>query len=115
VVKPAYDWSRETPIYARAMVLADKTLFIAGPRDIIDEEEVYKRPEDLSIQDKLGEQAAALEGEKGALLCAVSASSGQRLAGYELETVPVWDGMAAANGRLYVSLNNGKVLCLEGK
>ncbi|MBL7189835.1 MAG: PQQ-binding-like beta-propeller repeat protein [Phycisphaerae bacterium] len=115
VVKPTYDWSHQTPLYARAMVLADKTLFIAGPRDIIDEEEVYKRPEDPSIQDKLNEQVAALEGDKGALLCAVSASSGKKLASCELETVPVWDGMAAANGRLYVSLENGDVLCLEGK
>jgi outer membrane protein assembly factor BamB len=115
VVKPTYDWSRQTPLYARAMVLADKTLFIAGPCDIIDEEEVYKRPEDPSIQDKLHEQVAALEGGKGALLCAVSASNGERLSRYELETVPVWDGMAAANGRLYVSLENGDVLCLEGK
>jgi outer membrane protein assembly factor BamB len=114
-VRPAYDWSRETPVYARAMVLADKTLFIAGPRDMIDEEEVYKGPEDASIQAKLREQTAALEGQKGALLCAVSAPNGKRLAEYELETVPVWDGMAAANGRLYLALKNGSVLCLGGK
>jgi hypothetical protein len=48
-------------------------------------------------------------------LCAVSALNGERLSKYELETVPVWDGMAAANGRLYIALANGDVLCLEGK
>jgi outer membrane protein assembly factor BamB len=115
LVRPSYDWSRQMPIYARAMALADETLFVAGPRDIIDEEEVYERPEDPSIQGRLHEQAAALEGDTGALLCAVSASNGERLSRYGLETVPVWDGMAAANGRLYVSLENGDVLCLEGK
>ena len=39
--KPLYHWSRQTPLYVRAMVLTDKTLFIAGPPDIIDEEQVF--------------------------------------------------------------------------
>jgi len=31
-----HDWTADLPIFARAMVLADKTLFVAGPPDIID-------------------------------------------------------------------------------
>jgi len=110
--KPTYHWSREAPLYVRAMVMADKKLFIAGPPDIIDEEQVFTNPDGPGVQTKLHEQTAAWEGKKGAMLHVVSASDGERLAEYELETVPVWDGMAAANGRLYLCLNNGRVVCM---
>jgi len=113
--KPVYHWSREAPLYVRAMVMADKTLFIAGPPDIIDEEQIFKNPGALGIARKLREQTEAFDGQKGALLHAVSAPDGRKLAEYKLESVPVWDGMAAANGRLYLSMKNGRVLCLEEK
>ncbi|GAF77811.1 unnamed protein product, partial [marine sediment metagenome] len=117
--KPVYHWSQDVPFYVRAMVLtrcpdlrretqgqADKTLFMAGPPDIIDEEEVFSRPDARGLGEKLREQTAALEGQKGALLWVVSASDGKKLAQYNLESVPVWDGMAATNGRLYLSMKN---------
>ena len=113
--RPVYHWSREAPLYVRAMVLADKTLFIAGPPDIIDEEEIFKNPDAPNVAKKLREQTEAFDGQKGALLHVVSASDGTKLAEYRLETVPVWDGMAAANGRLYLATNDGKVLCFGGK
>jgi len=113
--KPVYHWSNDTPIYVRAMVLADKTLFIAGPPDIIDEEQVFTNPDGPGIEGKLHEQTAVFEGKKGALLWVVSASDGKKLAEYNLESPPVWDGMAAANGRLYLATNGGKVLCFGGK
>ncbi len=113
--RPLYYWSREAPLYVRAMVLADKTLFIAGPPDIIDEEQIFKNPDAAGIAKKLREQTSALDGQKGALLHVVSASDGKKLAEYKLETVPVFDGMAAANGRLYLSMKNGRVQCFEGK
>jgi outer membrane protein assembly factor BamB len=113
--RPLYYWSRETPLYVRAMVLANKTLFIAGPPDIIDEEQIFKNPDAPGVARKLREQTSALDGKKGASLHVVSASDGKKLAEYRLETVPVFDGMAAANGRLYLSMKNGRVLSLEGK
>ena len=60
-------------------------------------------------------QVAAMEDKMGALLWAVSAADGQKLDEYKLESVPVWDGMVAANGRLYLSTKNGCVQCLAGK
>ena len=48
----------------------------------------------------------------GALLWAVSAAEGTKLAEYPLDAVPVFDGIASANGRLYMTLENGHVLCL---
>jgi hypothetical protein len=109
-----YRWSQKVPLLVRAMVLADKTLFIAGPPDVIDEEEAFDYSTDPNILAKLRQQDAALEGQQGALLWAVSVSDGSKLAGYSLESLPVWDGMVAANGRLYLSMKNGKVQSFVG-
>ena len=97
------------------MVLANDKLFIAGPRDIVDEEEAVYNPNDENIQVKLSEQNAMLESSKGGLLYVVSASDGQKIKEYELESQPVWDGMAAANSRLYFATKNGKITCFAGK
>jgi len=110
-----YHWTDDSlPMFVRAMVLADKTLFIAGPPDIVDEEQAFDNSAEANIISKLKEQDAALEGQNGALLWAVSTSTSKKLAEYNLESLPVWDGMAAANGRLYLSMKNGKVQCLVG-
>ena len=50
---------------------------------------------------------------QGVLLYAASASDGWKLAEYKLDSLPVRDGMAAANGRLYLATKNGKVLCFD--
>ena len=113
--KLVYDWSRESPLLVRAMVLARKTLFVAGPPDVLDEEEVFKRPGDPALRPQLEEQAAALDGSLGGLLWAVSATDGKKLAACSLESMPVFDGMAAAGGRLYVAASDGSVVCLAGK
>ena len=108
-------WARDLPMFVHAMVLADKTLFIAGPPDMIDEDQISKTLDVPGVAGKLREQNAALDGKQGALLRVVSASDGKKLAEYKLESVPVWDSMAASNGRLYLATRNGKVLCFAGK
>ena len=110
-----YDWSKELPLQARAMVLASRTLFVAGPPDVLDEEQSMNKLAEPTVNAKLAEQSAALEGKKGALLRAISAEDGTRLAEYELDCPPVWDGMAAAGGQLYLSTTDGKVMCFAGK
>ena len=111
-----FKWSlSDLPLQARAMVLAGKTLFIAGPPDIIDEEQIFKNPDAPGVVKKLREQTEALDGQKGALLWVVSASNGKKLAEYKLESVPVWDSMAGTCGRLYLATKNGRVLCFAGK
>jgi len=92
-------WSIPIPVRARAMVLAGKTLFLAGPPDVVPAEDPY----------------GALEGRKGATLCAVSAVDGRKLAEHPLPAPPVFDGMAAAGGQLYLSTIDGSVLCLAGR
>jgi hypothetical protein len=55
---------------------------------------------------------AAVRGKSGARLWAVSAATGEKVAEYEMEAPPVFDGMAAANERLYVATVDGCVICL---
>ena len=110
-----FKWMIESPeLQVRAMVLADKILFVAGPPDLVNEEEAFHNPDDPGIQRKVQEQGAALDGERGALLWAVSAVDGAKLSEYRLKSVPVFDGMAASEGQLYLAMKDGRVLCLAG-
>ena len=108
-----FKWANDQPsVQARAMALADKTLFIAGPPDVIDERRSFRLPDDEEVQAKLADQLAALEAGHGARLWAVSALDGKPLARYKLDALPVFDGMAAAGGRLFLATTGGKVICL---
>ena len=108
-----FKWVKEQPsVVIQAMVLADKTLFVAGPPDVDDELTGWGKHLDPEVDAKHRQQVAALEGKKGGLLWTVSATDGQKLAEYKLDSPPTFDGMIAANGRLYLSLKNGTVLCM---
>ena len=56
---------------------------------------------------RLARQQSALGGEMGGLLRAVSAEDGTTLAEYRLASPPVFDGIAAAHGRLFLSAIDG--------
>jgi hypothetical protein len=49
------------------------------------------------------------------LLRAVSTADGSTLSELELEAIPVFDGLAAAGGKLFLSTRDGKLTCLNGK
>jgi hypothetical protein len=90
-------WSVKIPVRARAMVLAGDTLFLAGPPDVIDQDDPY----------------GAFEGRKGGLLWAVSTADGTRIAEYQLRSPPVFDGLIAADQRLFLTTLDGCVLCWQ--
>jgi hypothetical protein len=98
-------WSRPSPIFVRALVLADTTLFLAGPPELDD-----TRRSELILEDANKAEVAFLGGQ-AASLCAVAAVDGQQLAKYKLESPPVFDGMIAARGQLFISLQNGSLVC----
>jgi hypothetical protein len=52
--------------------------------------------------------------EKESVLDIISAADGRTFKQYPLEAEPVFDGMAAAYGRLYMATKNGKILCMAG-
>ena len=107
-------WKQDVPLLVRAMVMADKTLFIAGPPDLINEEETFKQltEDDPKVAELLAKQDAALKGAQGGVLMAISSTDGKRLGELKLPSLPTWDGMAAADGKLFLSTTDGRVLCL---
>ena len=110
-----FPWIVDQPaITTRAMALGRDTVFVAGPANVIDERRAYRLPDDPDVRKKLKRQQEALEGRHGGLLWALAKGDGKLVARYALDTIPVFDGMAAAGGRLYVSTVDGRVLCLAG-
>ena len=94
--KTKEDWSVHIPIRVRAMVLAGHKLFVAGPPDVIPDEDPL----------------AAFEGRKGAEFWAISATTGRTLAELpRLKALPAYDGLIAAGGCLYLSTIDGRIHC----
>jgi outer membrane protein assembly factor BamB len=90
-------WSNRADLEARAMVLAGDTLFVAGP---------------------LGDTHNSLDafhGQAGIRLRAMSTRDGSVLRELELDAMPVFDGLAGASGKLYLSTKDGQVRCLGDK
>jgi hypothetical protein len=95
------------------MVLASRMLFVAGPPDVLNEDEAFERPDNPEVEDKIDEQDAAYEGKKGALIIDFSIADGSPVIRLDLSSQPVWDGMAFADGRLYLAKKDGKLLCFD--
>lgn len=49
------------------------------------------------------------------MLWVVSKADGAKLAERKLDSPPVFDGLVAAGGRLYMATRNGSVQCLAGE
>jgi hypothetical protein len=99
-------------------VLAGDALFMAGPpridsattRDLL--ATLTRDPYDPPPA--LREALESFSGVRGGLLCALRASDGEKIWQGELHSVPVFDGLIAAHGRLYISLQDGAVTSLCG-
>jgi len=95
-----YHWSTPGDIQVRGMVLAgegkDKRLIVTGARgDWVVSHDAY-------------------EGKMGNVLRVISIADGKTIAEHDLGGLPVFDGMSAAGGRLYITMRDGHVLCLAG-
>ena len=103
-----YHWQNTDPFTVRAMALAGNTLVIAGVPDIA------KKTEDQKVLEFVNPEEAldAYFGGKGGILRTVSKSDGKVLREIKLPAAPVFDGLSAAFGHIYVSLKDGSVLCL---
>jgi hypothetical protein len=91
-----YRWRVRVAMRPVAMALAGDKLLVAGPPDRQDP----------------AESLAALEGRQGGVLLVLSAADGKVLSESTLATPPVFDGLAVAQKRRYVSTTDGKVICL---
>ncbi len=90
-----YGWKQDLPVRPRAILKAGEHLVLGVmPVEI---------PQDAPY--------AAYEGRLGGSLWLVSPEDGRKVAECRLPSPTVWDGMAAAGGRLFVSTADGAVGC----
>jgi hypothetical protein len=80
-----------------AMVRAADALFLAGSPDTVDARDPH----------------AAWEARAGGILGVFATDGGEKLAEYRLPAPPIWDGMAATAGRLFVCATDGSIVCLR--
>ncbi len=87
------------PINGRALAKAGDVIFVAG--------------EPMKFKDPIWRNyVAAYSGKLGGKLLALSAGDGKEIASYKLPSAPIWDSIAIAQGRLYISLADGTVQCM---
>ena len=95
----ASKWTAPMTVRPRAMLKSGDNLYMGT----------------MPIQTLPGDPYAAFEGRMGGMITIVSAKDGKQVAEYKLAAPVVWDGMAAANGRLFVSTETGTVQCFGKK
>jgi len=88
-------WMERIRVRIRAMVLARNRLVVAGP------------PDDVTEKDPLG----AFGGRQGGVLCLIDAGTGEKVSEQKLTYPPVFNGAAAANGRLFIAQTDGSLVC----
>ena len=98
-------WSQKVDIICRAMILTG-----AGNQDPSEELLFMAGTENLRTHELVD---AALLNKKGGILRAVSATDGKQLAEYSLQSLPVYDGMAASNGKLFIAQQDGCIVCMS--
>jgi hypothetical protein len=109
-----YDWTQDLPILVRAMAKAGDTIYVIGPPDLVDEEESFVKltEGDPKVQKILAQQETALQGKEGAILLAIDVKTGLTKATRKLPSLPVWDSLAVANGKLFYTTQKGEAVCL---
>jgi hypothetical protein len=98
-------WSDAESLIVRAMVLGGDHLAVAGPVDV-----GQKASEILAFKNEV-EAVAGFEGRKGVYLRVVSAADGRQVSQTTLDSLPVFDGMAAAGEKIYISQKDGTLVC----
>ena len=100
---PKNTWSINQKFQPRAMVLAGSRLYLAGWLDA------------MAVELKTGRPRKGFEHDPHESVLRVYArEDGKRLAEYKIESDPVFDGVATAYGDLFISLKNGKLVCMGG-
>ncbi len=89
-------WQQKLPLRVSAMVLAGENLFVSGVPDRID-------PND---------PLASFEGRLGGELYILSTSDGTTLSKTPLDSPPIFDGLIAAGGQLFMSTQDGRVISM---
>jgi hypothetical protein len=98
--RAAARWRVRVPCTGMAMALAGDKVIVAGMPSYFPPDHPFEK------------YAAAYRGELGGILVMLSAAGGKKTAEVKLDAAPAWDGMAVANGCVYVALQDGSICCL---
>ena len=79
----------KVPIDTHAMLLAGETLFVAG--------------------------SGGKDNPKGGTLWTYSSADGTKLSELPVDDAPIFDGLAAAGGKVYLATKSGQVMCFNAK
>lgn len=89
-------WKKELPVRPRAMLKSGESIVLGvAPMEV---------PE--------GDPHAAYDGRLGGAIWICSAKDGEKLAEHQLSSTVRWDGLAVADGRLYLSTTDGRITCM---
>ena len=104
-------WKRDLPIFPYAMASTRTSLILAGPADVMDEQATFEQLKqgDPTVQKVLQQQDRILAGKAGARLLVLDKEDGTTLQEVELKELPAWDGLALADGRVFLSTRRGTV------
>ena len=107
-----YKWLDDEPeIQVMGLVVANDNMFVAGPPDIVNEEDAFFSIDDKETLKMLKEQSELLKGKEGGYLWAVSTKDGKKLSSIKIDSLPTWDGLIAANGKLFMTTMKGELIC----
>ncbi|MBI1375373.1 MAG: PQQ-binding-like beta-propeller repeat protein [Phycisphaera sp.] len=87
-------WTTKAPLHPRAILRAGNTIVLAGMPD---------------------DNIEAFEGLKGGKLVLADSQTGKITGDLDLPAGPARDGMAAANGKLFITTVRGELICLGAK
>jgi hypothetical protein len=88
-------WQKRISVRAQAMILVGRHLCIGGAPDVASPDDSW----------------AAFEDCEGGILEVYSKDDGEQISTYKLTSAPIYDGMAAAEGKLFITLKNGTIVC----
>lgn len=98
---------RQTPPIVRAMVKAGNKIVVAGPVDTRE-----KNAQMLAYVDEK-DALASYRGDNGIKMRILNSADGVVISEVDLDAIPAFDGMSAANGKVFVALKNGELQCWE--
>jgi outer membrane protein assembly factor BamB len=111
------DWTNKLPVLVRAMVLCKQTLFVAGPPDYFEPAapSASNDPYIPGPAQSLQKQQESFAGNHGGKLIAISREDGKPVASYELDAMPVWDSLIAAEKRLFFTTADGALVSMKSE
>ena len=122
--QPERIWSKKIGTHVRALLAARNKdarkpdlLFAVGTPEVIDEYDAInlintQQRKDLNVE-RIYLKERSMAGELGAKLMVVSTADGSVISETKLDAPAVFDGMSAANGRIFISDIKGRVICLK--